>query len=92
MSQPHSDFGRVRQREIYVTGVGGRRPLVPVDPRALEQAAQTAMTPEAFAYVAGRNLPAAIAGRLNRHPATHASTDRGPCASLSGRLGQGVIA
>jgi lactate 2-monooxygenase len=42
-----------RQAEIYLAGVAGRRPRVPVDPARLEQAAAEAMTEEAFAYVAG---------------------------------------
>ncbi len=53
MSQPHSDIGRKRQREIYVAGVGGRLPVVPVAQAELEKAAQAAMTAEAWAYVAG---------------------------------------
>lgn len=53
MSQPHSDIGRQRQREVYVRGVGGKRPCVPVAPAELERAAQAAMAPEAFAYIAG---------------------------------------
>ncbi|MEW5930285.1 MAG: lactate 2-monooxygenase [Gemmatimonadota bacterium] len=47
------DLGRERQAGIFVAGVGGRRPLVPVDPARLEAAARRAMSPEAFAYVAG---------------------------------------
>ena len=42
-----------RQSEIYLAGVAGRRPAVPVDPARLEQAAADAMSDEAFAYVAG---------------------------------------
>lgn len=42
-----------RQSEIYLAGVSGRRPRVPVDPARLEQAAADAMSEEAFAYVAG---------------------------------------
>ncbi|HEY0864868.1 MAG TPA: lactate 2-monooxygenase [Lacunisphaera sp.] len=53
MSDPHSDIGRKRQREIYVAGVGGHRPAVPVAQAELEKAAQAAMSPEAWAYVAG---------------------------------------
>ena len=49
----HSDVGRRRQRAIFVAGVGGHRPAVPVAWSALEQAAEAAMTPEAWAYVAG---------------------------------------
>ncbi len=53
MSEPHSDIGRQRQRAIYVAGVGGHRPAVPVAQAELEKAAQAAMTPEAWAYIAG---------------------------------------
>ncbi len=45
--------GRRQQTEIFVRGVGGEMPVVPVDPRRLEEAARQQMTPEAFAYVAG---------------------------------------
>lgn len=47
------DPGRRRQAGIFVAGVGGRRPAVPVDPAKLEDAARRAMSPEGFAYVAG---------------------------------------
>lgn len=53
MSAPHSDIGRKRQREIYVAGVGGQFPAVPVAQPELEKAAQAAMSAEAWAYVAG---------------------------------------
>ncbi len=53
MPQDHGDIGRKRQREIYIAGVGGHRPAVPVAQAALEKAAQAAMSPEAWAYVAG---------------------------------------
>ncbi len=46
-------IGQERQTEIYLAGVRGRRPLIPFDYDALEQAARTSMRPEAFAYVAG---------------------------------------
>ena len=45
--------GRQRQSEIYITGVGGRRPEIPVSPAALEAAAEKAMRPEAAAYIIG---------------------------------------
>jgi lactate 2-monooxygenase len=45
--------GRERQALIYLAGLRGRKPTVPTDPRRLEQAAQEAMSPEAFAYFAG---------------------------------------
>ncbi len=70
MSQPLNDIGRQRQRAIYVAGIGGRRPTVPVAPVELEKAAQGAMSPEAFAYVAGG------AGREATMSANRAALDR----------------
>lgn len=70
MSHPLSDIGRQRQRAIYVAGIGGRRPAVPVAPAELEKAAQAAMSPEAFAYVAGG------AGREATMSANRAALDR----------------
>ena len=70
MSQPHSDLGRSRQRDIYLAGVAGKRPRVPVPPAELEKAAQAAMAPEAFAYVAGG------AGREATMGANRAALDR----------------
>ncbi|MBI2518425.1 MAG: alpha-hydroxy-acid oxidizing protein [Opitutae bacterium] len=70
MSQPHSDIGRSRQREIYVAGVGGKRPKVPVASAELEKAAQAAMSPEAFAYIAGG------AGRESTMASNRAALDR----------------
>ncbi len=45
--------GVLRQTRIYVDGVAGRRPRVPVDAQALEDRAREAMSRQAFAYVAG---------------------------------------
>ncbi|MCO5163788.1 MAG: alpha-hydroxy-acid oxidizing protein [Mesorhizobium sp.] len=45
--------GRLRQMQIYVPGVGGAKPLVPVSPDALEAKAAAAMSPEAAAYIVG---------------------------------------
>lgn len=70
MNSPLSDIGRQRQRAIYVAGIGGRRPTVPVAPAELEKAAQAAMSPEAFAYVAGG------AGREATMSANRAALDR----------------
>lgn len=47
------DHGLKRQLEIYLGGLRGRRPRVPVDPQELEKRARAAMSPEGFAYVAG---------------------------------------
>ncbi|HET6231369.1 MAG TPA: lactate 2-monooxygenase [Longimicrobiaceae bacterium] len=48
-----ADVGRERQRAIYLRGVAGKRPAVPVDSARLEEAARKAMSREAFAYIAG---------------------------------------
>jgi lactate 2-monooxygenase len=45
--------GLERQRRIYSSGVAGRRPRVPTDATQLEARAESAMSPEAFAYIAG---------------------------------------
>jgi lactate 2-monooxygenase len=45
--------GLTRQTEIYLAGVRGRRPSVPLDPERLERAARSRMTGQAYAYVAG---------------------------------------
>jgi lactate 2-monooxygenase len=44
--------GPERQAAIYLRGVSGRRPRVPIEIGALEEAANSAMSSEAFAYVA----------------------------------------
>src|SRR4051795_9457800 len=46
-------FGVQRQGAIYLEGVAGRRPRGPIDAQALEDRAREAMTPQAFAYIAG---------------------------------------
>lgn len=45
--------GRTRQTEIYVTGAGGARPLVPVSPAELQRKALGAMSRQAAAYIGG---------------------------------------
>ncbi|MCI0712189.1 MAG: lactate 2-monooxygenase [Chloroflexi bacterium] len=47
------EFSRERQIEIYVKGLSGKRSKVPVDMKALEEAAQAVMSEEAYAYIAG---------------------------------------
>src|SRR4051812_49497085 len=44
-------IGRERQTAIYLGGVSGRRPRVPLDPERLEEAARKAMPADSFAYV-----------------------------------------
>src|SRR3954452_21473569 len=46
-------FGVQRQVAIYPEGVAGPRPRVPIDAQALERRAREAMSPQAFAYIAG---------------------------------------
>jgi lactate 2-monooxygenase len=46
-------YGRRRQRDIYLAGLRGRKPLVPQNAAALERAAERAMSAEGFAYIAG---------------------------------------
>jgi lactate 2-monooxygenase len=63
-------IGVRRQTQIYVDGVGGRRPHIPLDADRLEAAAKRRMRREAFAYVA--------AGAGNEHTvaANRAAFDR----------------
>ncbi len=46
-------IGRRRQGEVYRAGVFGRRPVVPISARALEERAGRALDARAYAYVAG---------------------------------------
>jgi lactate 2-monooxygenase len=46
-------IGRIRQAEIFVRGMAGRKPKVPVAPDGLEDRARRAMSAEGFAYMAG---------------------------------------
>jgi lactate 2-monooxygenase len=46
-------FGREWQSEIFLRGVRGKRPRVPIDPAALEARAQEVMSREGYSYVAG---------------------------------------
>jgi lactate 2-monooxygenase len=63
--------GTLRQGEIYLGGMMHQQwPVVPARHHALEQAAAAAMTPEAFAYVAGS------AGRESTADANHAAFER----------------
>jgi lactate 2-monooxygenase len=48
-----NDAGRARQGEVYLGGVTGRKPSIPVSYPRLVRAAKRAMSKEAFAYVAG---------------------------------------
>jgi len=46
-------YGRATQSEIYLSGVAGRRPAVPVSAARLEAAARRKLSDKAWAYVAG---------------------------------------
>ena len=63
-------IGVRRQTRIYLDGVSGRRPHVPLDADRLEAAAKKRMRPEAFAYVA------AGAGNERTVAANRAAFDR----------------
>ncbi len=41
------------QKDIYIAGMGGQKPLLPVDLNELEKLAKARMSAEAYAYVAG---------------------------------------
>jgi lactate 2-monooxygenase len=62
---PVSLPGPRRQAEIYLRGVAGERPRIPVDPDRLEEAARRRMSSEAYAYVAG-GAGAEATARANR--------------------------
>jgi lactate 2-monooxygenase len=46
-------ISRLTQSEIFRAGISGTRPRVPVDAAALEARARKALSPQAFAYIAG---------------------------------------
>ena len=52
-ADPFTNAGQRRQRAIFLDGLAGHAPAVPAAYGRLEAAARRAMTPEAFAYVAG---------------------------------------
>ena len=46
-------FGADRQRQVYIKGLMGAKPIVPFDPVKLEAAAKEKMNPEAGGYIIG---------------------------------------
>ena len=52
-STPPPSYGLQRQSEVYLSGLSGQRPALPVAPARLEQAANAAMTREASGYLDG---------------------------------------
>lgn len=70
-NEQHQRTGTIeRQRDIYLHGLSGDRPQVPISFAALEQRARQAMTAEAYAYIAGG------AGLENTMTANRASFDQ----------------
>jgi lactate 2-monooxygenase len=65
VNPPSQGPGRIRQGLVYRAGVLGHRPAVPTDFGELERRAQAAMSPRAWAYVAGAAGEGATA-RANR--------------------------
>ncbi len=53
MEPGSKNFSRERQSDIYIGGVSGKKPAVPVSFDQLKQAAKKKLSKEAFAYVAG---------------------------------------
>jgi lactate 2-monooxygenase len=53
MTRSRPDPGRLRQAAIFLRGLAGQRPPVPADFVRLEEAARRALSPQAFAYLAG---------------------------------------
>lgn len=47
------NFGRERQASIYIGGMSGQKPSVPIDMKGLEARAKEVLSDEAFAYIAG---------------------------------------
>jgi len=47
------NFGRERQQEIYLGGLRGRKPAVPISAQQLEERARKKMSRRGFAYIAG---------------------------------------
>jgi L-lactate dehydrogenase (cytochrome)/lactate 2-monooxygenase len=86
-------LGRDIQGRIYRAGLFGRRPVVPVEPVALEEAAHRVMSKEAWAYVAGgagqHRTVAANVEAFARHRITPRMlvdvTSRSPETTLLGR-------
>jgi len=46
-------YGSERQAAVYLGGLSGKRPMLPVSVEGLERAAQAHLSPEAFGYISG---------------------------------------
>jgi lactate 2-monooxygenase len=53
MSDLPPQYGMERQFAIYMGGMGGAKPTLPIDPDVLQAAAKAVMSAEAYGYVAG---------------------------------------
>jgi isopentenyl diphosphate isomerase/L-lactate dehydrogenase-like FMN-dependent dehydrogenase len=51
--KPTPDPGRLRQAAIFIRGLAGQHQAVPADSARLEERARRALSPQAFAYLAG---------------------------------------
>jgi lactate 2-monooxygenase len=62
-SAPATSFGLARQSQIFQDGLKGVLPALPVDPQALESAAQAVMSPQARGYLDG--MPGTMRANLD---------------------------
>ncbi len=46
-------YGSERQAAVYIAGLGGQKPALPISVEGLERAASKHLSPEAFGYIAG---------------------------------------
>ena len=75
---PFTEIGKAAQSAIYRAGTFGRRPKVPTDGNALEDAARRVMSRRGFAYVAGQPV-----ARRPRRPTGRPSPGGGSCRGCS---------
>ena len=48
-----ADYGLERQREVFINGLAGKKPVIPFNHLKLEEKASRKISKEAFAYIAG---------------------------------------
>ncbi|MDR8394267.1 lactate 2-monooxygenase [Aliifodinibius sp. S!AR15-10] len=53
MNSDEPSFSRLRQSEIYINGISGQKPVVPISYIELKEAAEKKLSKEAFSYLAG---------------------------------------
>ena len=81
---PFTEIGKAAQSAIYRAGTFGRRPKVPTDGTALEEAARKVMSRRGFAYVAGSAGARRPPPRTGR-PSTGGGSCPGCCVDNSER-------